>query len=646
MLVHVATLASFCCFVFPLAAQTPSSPAPLADPAGRLRPPLRESVRCIAIGDYGTTEPGSFDVAALVRALDPQFVLTLGDNNYENGAAATIDANIGQHYHEFIWKYAGSFGAGSPVQRFYPTLGNHDWRALGALPYLDYFSLPGNERYYDFRRGPVHFFALDSDENEPDGITPGSVQAAWLEARLAASDAPFKVVYMHHAPYCSSSNHGSHGDLQWPFREWGASVVLTGHDHLYERLSVSGFPYLVNGLGGKSRYTFGEIVGGSQLRFNADDGATWLEADEEVLRLRFLTADDEVMDDYVLPRGGVAVDLTTLVAEGSAWRYLDTGVDPGAGWTLAGFDDSAWGLGNAELGYGDGDEATVVDFGGNPAARHITTWFRTTFSVASPAAFDELQLRVEYDDGAVVYVNGVEVARGNMPAGAITATTLAPGSIEEERTFFPFVFDPALLVVGTNQLAVEIHQSSPSSSDISFDLELVGTGGGETVLARGSDWRYLDTGVDPGAGFAAPGFDDSGWLVGPAQFGYGEGDEATVVAFGPDPLDRHPTTWFRTTFDVTDAAAVAWLECRLLRDDGAIVYLNGIEAVRFNLPRFGVTAATYAAFNLVSVAENVWERTSLDPRLLVSGTNTLAVELHNVAPANNDLSFDLELVTH
>jgi len=641
-----AVLASFLGLALPLAAQSPADPVSVARPGGKVRPPQRESVHFAAIGDYGTTEPGSFAVAALVRALEPQFVITLGDNNYENGAAATIDANIGQHYHEFIGNYAGSYGAGSPIQRFYPTLGNHDWRTVGALPYLAYFTLPGNERYYDFRRGPVHFFALDSDDSEPDGITADSVQAAWLEARLAASDAPFKVVFMHHAPYCSSSNHGSHGDLQWPFREWGASIVLTGHDHLYERLSVSGFPYLVNGLGGKSRYPFGPAVGGSQLRFAGADGATWIDADDEVMRLRFLSAADEVMDDYVLPRGGVDVEVTPLVAEGSAWRYLDTGVDPGAGWTLAGFDDSAWELGNAELGYGDGDETTVVDFGGNPNARHITTWFRGTFSVASPAAFDELQLRVEYDDGAVVYVNGVEVARGNLPAGAITASTLASAAIGEERTFFPFVFEPSVLVAGTNQLAVEIHQSSANSSDISFDLELVGLGGGTTVLARGSNWRYLDTGVDPGPSFAAPAFDDSGWLVGPAQFGYGEGDEATVVDFGGDPLDRHRTTWFRTTFTVADASAVDWLECLLLRDDGLIVYLNGSEAVRFNLPRTGVTASTLAPFNVTGADENVRERTSLDPRLLVSGTNTLAVELHNSAPTSSDLSFDLELVTH
>jgi hypothetical protein len=66
------------------------------------------------------------------------------------------------------------------VNQFFPTLGNHDWYTPGAQPYLDYFHLPGNERYYDFVWGPVHFFAIDSDENEPDGVNQSSVQAKWL----------------------------------------------------------------------------------------------------------------------------------------------------------------------------------------------------------------------------------------------------------------------------------------------------------------------------------------------------------------------------------------------------------------------------------------------------------------------------------
>ncbi len=86
---------------------------------------------------------------------------------------------------------------------FFPTLGNHDWYTNDAQPYLDYFTLPGNERYYDFVWGPVHFFALDSDEHEPDGVNAGSAQAAWLQQGLAASTSPWNIVYTHYPPYSS-----------------------------------------------------------------------------------------------------------------------------------------------------------------------------------------------------------------------------------------------------------------------------------------------------------------------------------------------------------------------------------------------------------------------------------------------------------
>ena len=624
------------------AAQAAGGGQPIPAPThGGLQPP-RPPVRFAAIGDYGTTNPGSFAVAARVHALAPDFVITLGDNNYPSGAAATIDENIGQHYHDYIQPYTGSYGAGAAVNRFFPALGNHDWIAAGALPYRNYFQLPYNERYYTFARGPVQFFVLDSDTHEPDGIDVNSVQARWLEGRLARSSAPFRVVYLHHAPYCSGANHGSHGLLQWPFRAWGASLVLTGHDHLYERMSVAGFPYVVNGLGGSSLYPFAEAIGGSELRFNAADGALLLSADDESLRLSMLTSDDTVVDDYVLPRGGVDPGVTELVGEGASWTYLDTGVFPGASWTDGAFDDSSWLAGNAQLGYGDGDEATTVGFGPDANDKYVSTWFRRSFNVAAPADYGKLQLRLLYDDGARVYLNGTEVVRTNLPAGTITPTTLASSSVagDEEDTFFPFDVDAGLLLVGANTLAVELHQSAVNSSDISFALELVGLGAGTTLLPRGSDWRYLDDGVDPGAGWEASAFDDSGWAIGPAQLGFGELDEATVTSSLPT------TTWLRTSFSVAQASSVNWLECRLLRDDGARVYLNGQEALRLNLPRTGVSAATLAPFDVGGIDENLFEGTSLDPRLLVDGVNTIAVELHQSSTGADDLSFDLELVAH
>jgi len=168
-----------------------------------------------------------------------------------------------------------------------------------------------------------------------------------------------------------------------------------------------------------------------------------------------------------------------LVPFGAVWKYLDDGSNQGTAWREPGFDDSAWAAGPGQLGYGDSDEATVVSYGPNSSAKYITTYFRRAFVVSNPAEFGNLTLRWLRDDGGVVYLNGVGVATNNMPAGAITATTLAAAAIED--AIITTTIAPSLLVVGTNVIAVEIHQISGTSSDISFNLSLTSS----NALRRG-----------------------------------------------------------------------------------------------------------------------------------------------------------------
>ncbi|MBK8101097.1 MAG: metallophosphoesterase family protein [Planctomycetes bacterium] len=175
---------------------------------------------------------------------------------------------------------------------------------------------------------------------------------------------------------------------------------------------------------------------------------------------------------------------TVLVPRGSTWRYRDNGLDPGPTWTDVGFADSTWSSGPAQLGYGDGDERTVVGFGGNVAQRHIRTWFRHGFAVADPAAFASLSLRLLRDDGARVWLNGVLVATSNVPAGELTPDTAASGPVSggEERAFVPLVIEREFLQAGANVLAVELRQSSPLDSDLGFDLELTASTAGSAVV--------------------------------------------------------------------------------------------------------------------------------------------------------------------
>ena len=264
----------------PAAAGTPVTLPP--------RPADSAVTRLAVIGDFGMDNREEADVAALVASWQPDAVVTVGDNNYPDGTAETIDDNIGRHYHDFIYPYKGSHGAGATSNRFFPTLGNHDWRTASGnpplpTPYLDYFTLPGNERYYDVVVGPVHIFAVDSDPHEPDGIESTSVQADWLRGAIAGSAAPWRLVFMHHPPYSSSSTHGSTTELQWPYAEWGANAVLAGHDHAYERIERDGILYFVNGMGGAALYPFGIPVDGSRVRYNADYGAMLIEATSDLI---------------------------------------------------------------------------------------------------------------------------------------------------------------------------------------------------------------------------------------------------------------------------------------------------------------------------------------------------------------------------
>jgi phosphodiesterase/alkaline phosphatase D-like protein len=209
---------------------------------------------------------------------------------------------VGKFYHGFIFPYQGAFGKGAEQNLFFPSLGNHDWLTARAGPYLEYFSLPGNERYYDFTWDSLlHFFVLDSDPNEPDGVRSDSKQADWLMRRLDESTATWKIVYMHHPPF-SSGRQGSVEYMRWPFKEWGADAVLAGHDHFYERLIKRRLVYFVNGLGGDEAYEFDHPLVGSEVRYNTVHGAMRVVATSRKITFQFITHTGEVIDHYEIER--------------------------------------------------------------------------------------------------------------------------------------------------------------------------------------------------------------------------------------------------------------------------------------------------------------------------------------------------------
>jgi hypothetical protein len=263
--------------------------------------------RFAVIGDFGSGSVHEAAVANLVKNWNPDIIVAVGDDRY---GERDYDAAVGQFYCDYL-KDAGSgahcSGGASAVNRFFPALGNHDYSdGRGLAEYLSYFTLPGTgipagsragqERYYDFIQGPVHFFVLDS-LGALVSRTDMAAQKKWLESGLAASSTPWQLVLLHHAPY-SSGTHGSTAALQWLYQAWGADAVLAGHDHTYERLQIGAIPYFVDGLGGMSRYSFKKPVAGSRVRYNADYGALLVTASDTNLTYDFVSCTGKVIDSY------------------------------------------------------------------------------------------------------------------------------------------------------------------------------------------------------------------------------------------------------------------------------------------------------------------------------------------------------------
>ena len=277
--------------------------------------PALGSTSLAIVGDPGYGGAGEASVATMVGGWNPDAVVLMGDNYYTAGLGpasgpAAYDTSVGRYYCPFLkGAFSGAYCAGgtSSVNRLWPILGNHDYSDGGIANYLSYFSLPGTERYYDQRIGPVHLFVLDSDEMLRSSSELATEQA-WLKAGLAASTAPFQVVALHHPAYTSSAR-GPYSPLRWDYKEWGADLVLNGHDHFYERLSSGGLTYVVNGIGGASLSAWPSPgVSQSVAHYSGTFGAMRITATDTELVNEFVTTDGVVRDRFTVsaPQGGNA----------------------------------------------------------------------------------------------------------------------------------------------------------------------------------------------------------------------------------------------------------------------------------------------------------------------------------------------------
>ena len=476
-----------------------------------------------------------------------------------------------------------------------------------------------------------------------------------------------------------------------------------------------------------------------------------------------------------------------LIPPNSEWIYLDNGIDQGTEWKQPWFPTEGWSKGIAKLGYGGDGENTKLSWGPNINNKFRTYYFRHQFNLEANKKIPYLLAKVVRDDGVVVYLNGKEVIRDNMPLGEINYSTYASqtawDSQGEEIKEHQFQINGDYLDTGSNVIAAEVHQVNNGSSDLGFQLTLIGSeqtpisfisdslinddssellnnainlvpinerekkrdlikklivtfklrlacesnqyaqvrslwkticeweewpiginknelvnnvidasekhaqdlhDKGEveaatkilipaafstlindnpelsssletlfkwahpeiktsTLIPSDASWKYLDNGSDPGKEWKDIGFDDQKWSTGQGKLGYGNDGEQTVLTYGDDDTNKHITYYFRHKFNYDGESNPKILTANLIRDDGAVVYLNGKEIIRSNMPKGEITSSTLASGHASGESESLPIQFTIASDLLKKGENLIAAEVHQDDVTSSDVGFSLKL---
>ncbi len=495
------------------------------------------------VGDSGTGEERQSEVheAMLLhtgkndRSID--LALHVGDMAYENGT----DAQFQEHYFEMY----------EPTLRqavMWPAMGNHEGRSargsLGIGPYFDAYICPtrgeadgaasGNESYYAFDYGNIHFVVLNSfDVNRTDD----GAMASWLREDLALCGADWLIAYWHHPPY-SKGTHDTDVEQDsiemrsqiMPILEThGVDLVLTGHSHIYERsmlmdgaydtpttakgvilddgdgdpegdgpyrklpelIANQGTVQVVAGNGG----TEVERMGTMPVMKHAlvEHGSVLIRIRENVLEGRMINFDGQVRDRFQLrkeagvvvtrmakprtlpphaPWGGeVPAQHLKVISAEAAWAYQASEADPADDWMQPSFDVSSWPRGKGEFGFGETAE-TLLDREDGARPR---LYVRRSFTLPERTLTDQLGLALRYDDAFIAYLNGHEVLRHGVGSGRGTAVTdLATHDRQSAPEYFSLKEAANhFLAEGENVLAIEVHARSADSEGFCLHIELV-----------------------------------------------------------------------------------------------------------------------------------------------------------------------------
>lgn len=336
-----------------------------------------------------------------------------------------------------------------------------------------------------------------------------------------------------------------------------------------------------------------------------------------------------------------------LIDQGATWSYLYDQAEPAANWNRPEFDRAQWATGPAPLGYGGNNLSTTITppRGSN---RPISTKFAHDFTVTDPKSFTEASLEYVADDGAVVYVNGIEVSRTRMPEGRITTDTRATQAVsatvaaaERSRVAIP----SSLLLPGKNTIAVETHLNYRSSSSLTFDATLRITNNdpapekppaprNNIVIPEGTEWHYWYDLEEPETDG-----DLADWQTGLAPIGWGDPQAAT-------PLDvpvaqRARTAYFARDLELSELDGKT-LKLSVRADDGAVVKINGVEVGRKRMGDGVVTHNSYAdkSVNLNTALSDLLEIT-VPKEVLRNGQNRIVVETHLNYRSTPTMSFEM-----
>lgn len=294
----------------------------------------------------------------------------------------------------------------------------------------------------------------------------------------------------------------------------------------------------------------------------------WLASAPGLYRVRVLVSDGinstsfEVTNLFRI----LISEAEALVPRGAVWRYLDNGTDQGTAWRFNSFNDTGWPSGPALLGYGRGDEATLLSFGPQPTNKYVTTYFRKSF-IATNVADICAVMRLKCDDGAAVYLNGAEVYRRYMPTGMNFVTpAINPVVPPEEKGFVETSIDHSLFLIGTNVLAVEVHQFDGASPDLAFDLELLDIHSSQTTLV-----------LPVASGYST--------IANPANHGANRLDDLLPSVADGTMIFKWNTQSQLYDTDYFDALSASWLNnFTLAPGEGAFVYSPAPQSFTFASP--------------------------------------------------------------